>query len=391
MSDTYNHTRTSISNDSSYGSGNEGTRSTRETSYIADQGNSSTSKQNWGNSATRSLYSAQANLLGTAATGRDLLQSRLWHGVPQLTQEQMGMFEAAYTGHQFMFVVDMPKFLTSGIYENTNAHQSMRNLKAIIERASTGFSGASNITAEFSDQDDGNDRKMSHVVRVHKPQDPISIKLHEFAALPVKNAIETWLTGIYDYQSMHGNYHGNLGIPGGWCMKNHTMSILVVQVDPSWTEIQDASYYFNMIPNEVPFDNMSWTKGEYDIIQDYDIQFTCNEIRTPMVMNIAEKYVNNRILKYVESSVYNSRRFVPRAFSEDDDIDTGYQYKARNANSNSERIIDDYMYGYSSTTTGKTIDSKTDMKEAQLPLSVDAKNRIPSSYSTGNPVMGYTD
>ena len=288
---------------------------------------------NWGSAAERSRFNINTNQSsGTMSdNGKEIFQSRLWHGVPQLTEEQMSMFNAAYSGHTFLFVVVVPKFLTTGIYEDLNAHMAIKNLKAIIERASTGFSGPSNITAQFSDQNDGAERKVSHITQVTKAQSDISLKLHEFAGLPVKNAIELWLTGIFDPYSQHGSYHGNLGISGGWGIQNHSMSLLTVQVDPSWTGIQDAAYYFNMIPTEVPFDGFNWTKGESDIIQDYDIQFKCNEFRGPSIMSAAEQYMNNRILSLTETSVYNSRQFVPNTFSEGEGAKTTY-YAVTGAN-----------------------------------------------------------
>ena len=300
-----------------YGPGNRETFAYRTKYYGNKTGQSATQdkRPNWGQQAQRSIYNVFANQVDTQMKDRDLLQSRLWHGVPQLSSEQMEMFEAAYTGHQFIFVVDMPKFMTEGIYRNTNLHYQARNLKAVIERASTGFSGPSNITADFGDVNDGNGRKLSHVTAVTKEQNDITLRLHEFAGLPVKNALESWMTGTYDYKSEHGHYFGNLGIPGGWCLANHTAAILVVQVDPSWQVIQDAAYYFNMFPTEVPFDHFEWTKGEHTIVDDYSITFRCNEERSPMIMYAAERYMNNRILSMVATSVYNSRQFVVDNFA----------------------------------------------------------------------------
>ena len=273
---------------------------------------------NWGVNAKRSIYNVFANQSDKLRMSRrNLLDSRLWHGVPQLSDDQMKMFEAAYTGHTFIFVVDVPHFMYRGLYAgDTNMHQQIKNLKAVIERASTGFSGPTNIMAESNDQNDGDGRKISHIVSVTKEQNNISLKLHEFAGLPVKNAIESWLTGIYDVRSQHGNYHGNLGIQGGWCLANHSMSMLVVQVTPDWTTIQDAAYYYNMVPTEVPFDSFNWTKGDQAIIDDYDIEFYANEERSPAIMYAAEKYMNNRVLSMVATSVYNSRQFVVHDFNE---------------------------------------------------------------------------
>ena len=299
--------------------------------------NSGTFDANWGQGAKRSMYHVTNSQSGTSINGRNLLNSRLWHGVPQLTEEQLSMFEAAYTGHTFIFVIKAPKFMTEGYYYGKDMHYQMKNLKAVIERASTGFSGPQNIMAQTVDQEDGNGRKVSHVINVTKEQGNISLRLHEFAGLPVKNAIENWLTGIYDIKSQHGNYHGNLGISGGWCLANHSMAILVVQVTPDWTTIQDAAYYYNMVPTEVPFDHFNWTKGDQTIVEDYDLEFVANEERSPAIMYAAEKYMNNRVLSMVATSVYNSRQFVAYDFA--DQAKEGF-----NANITTDMILDTKQY-----------------------------------------------
>lgn len=311
--------------------------------------------RNFGQSASRSLYSNFANMTGTEMTKRDLLSSRLWYGVPQLTDEQLSMFDAAYTGHTFIFVVNVPKFMTSGIYKGTNMHQQIRNLKAVIERASTSFDGASEITVNAAQQDDGNSQKVDHVTSVTKDQSTISIGLHEFAGLPVKNALESWVTGIQDYKSGHGGYHGNLGIPGGWSIANHTMSILVVQVNPSWTVVQDAAYYYNMVPTSVPFDHFSWQKREYGIVQDLNISFTCNEERSPMIMHVAERFMNNRVLSMVETSVFNQNQFVQDTFmaGEDKTLEVSGRESMLKSGVGEDTILDKYQFniGVDSTDT----------------------------------------
>lgn len=317
-----------------------------------------------GADASRSLYSTHGSYFGKQMTDRTLLNSRLWHGVPQLTTEQLAMFEAAYTGHTFIFVVDVPAFMTTGIFKDTNMHAHMKNLKAVIERASTSFSGASDITVNFGTQEDGHEKKLAHVTSVTKAQDQITLGLHEFAGLPVKNALETWVTGIYDYRSQHGNYHGNLGIPGGWCLANHSMSILVVQVSPDWQVIQDAAYYYNMVPVNVPFDSFNYTKGQTDIVPDLSIAFQCNEERSPAITFAAERYMNNRVLSMVESSVYNSRVYVANTFGDDASLSSA------GFDSNLNQYIDDYQYNQQITNAGakanKAFPSKTQLSDSEL-------------------------
>lgn len=260
-----------------------------------------------------SAYSVFNDPVGKGAANRSFLNSRLWHGVPQLTEEQMKMFEAAYSGHTFFFVTGLPKFMTTGMYADasTHVHALIKNFKTIVERCCVSYSGAQGLTLNTADQEDGATRKISHAINAQKEQGDIQLKLHEFAGLPVRNALEAWVNGIFDYRSQHGNYLGNLGIQGGWCLANHTMGLLVVQTDPSWTEIQDAVYYCNILPTEVPFDSFNFDKGEGTIVPDYDLTFKANEIRSEAVMKAAEAYMNNRILTMVNTAVYKGAAFDP--------------------------------------------------------------------------------
>lgn len=310
--------------------------------YVTGTQDGSVSSANWGAGASRSMYSPFTKLSTSNDHTRDLLNSRLWHGVPQLTEEQMGMFEAAHQGHTFIFVVGMPKFMTTGIYANTLMHQQARNLKSVIERASTAFTGPADISATEGTMDDGDEKKVSHIVSVTKAQNDISLTLHEFAGQPVKNGLETWLTGVFDYRSQHGNYFGNLNIPGGWCLANHTMSILVVQVDPSWTVVQDAAYYYNMWPTDVPFDSFTWDKGNHSIIDSLNITFKCNEERSPMITYAAERYMNNRVLSMVATSVYNSRQFVVNDFAHRD-TNTMYELEGFKQNINTDTTTGSFI------------------------------------------------
>lgn len=288
----------------------------------------------WGTGATRSIYNTFAPYTEDVATKRNLLASRLWKGVPQLTDEMMGAFDAAFTGHTFFFVRDVPRFMYTGIYANTNMHQQIKNLKAIIERACIGFSGANQMTADGTGTMSDGNTQLQFITNVSKRTTSIQLTLHEFAGLPVKNAIETWLTGIVDPLSRHGSYHGNLGIPGGWCLQNHTMSLLVVHVDPSWTEIMDAAYYNNMMPTEVPNDVQTYSKQSVELIGDANVNFICNEHRSPAVMKAAEVYMNNRILSIAHTAAFNSREFVPDAkalyygakFADGAMVDGSYNY-----------------------------------------------------------------
>ena len=73
-----------------------GSYSASETARTYTIGNEDpNSNSNWGKGASRSLYSVFSNGGGNEARNRDLLKSRLWKGVPQLSIDQLKAFEAA--------------------------------------------------------------------------------------------------------------------------------------------------------------------------------------------------------------------------------------------------------------------------------------------------------
>ena len=249
------------------------------------------------------------------ATARNLADSRLWAGVPQLALANIAQYDPAYQGHTFMFVTNTPLFLDAT--RNSVGGLHMGNLTALIERASTGFSGAGNKTVSFAEQTDGYaNRKMQHPTAVIKEIDEITLKMHEFKGLVLKNAIEYWIDGIYDEKSQHASYYGQVEAME-FSIANHTMGVLVVQVDPSWYQIQDAAWYHNMIPVEVPFEHFNWTKGEVNIVEDYDLRFKANEERGPFVTDSAILYMNAKILavmdQYYDRANYDPRIPVPTA------------------------------------------------------------------------------
>lgn len=236
-------------------------------------------------------------------------QSRLWQGVPDMTTANIRAFDPAYQGHTFLFVTGTPVFLEAAYDTTGTGAQHMTNLTTLIQEASTGFSGQNNKVVNFVEQTDGySNRKMSHPTSVTKDIDEITVKLHEFKGLVLKNAIEYWVDGIYDEKSQVAHYYGAISTLE-FSIANHTMSMLTVQVDPSWLEIQDSAWYHNMIPVEVGFEHFGWEKGQVNIVEDFDLRFKANEERGPLITEAAIAYMNSEILanmaKYFDRRNYN--------------------------------------------------------------------------------------
>lgn len=230
---------------------------------------------------------------------RDLSTASLWKGATYLKHGNQSEIDPAYTGHTFIFPTHGANFM---IQAGGDHAKHMKNLMNIIRNSSTGFNGQNSKQVGFSEITDGfASRKVQHPVTVTKECDQINIKLHEFNGLVVKNALEDWLDGMLDEKVQRSHYWGKAGTLR-YSIQNHSMGVLVVQTDPSWLIIQEAAWYYNMVPKEVNFDFFSFTKGTIELVEDYDLAFTCNEERSDAVRLIAESYMNTYILSQLDQS-----------------------------------------------------------------------------------------
>lgn len=242
-----------------------------------------------------------ANEKVTAITApvRDLSTASLWKGANYLKHGNQSEIDPAYSGHTFLFPTHGASFMIAA----GGTHKThMANIMNLIRNASTAFSGQNSKMVNFGEVVDGfANRKVQHPVSVTKECDQITIKLHEFQGLVLKSALEDWIDGILDEKVQRSHYWGqstNLK----YSIQNHSMGVLVVQTDPTWTIIQEAAWYYNMVPSEVQFDFFNFTKGQIDIVDDYDLVFRCNEERSPAVRAAAEAYMNAFILNELSTS-----------------------------------------------------------------------------------------
>jgi hypothetical protein len=251
----------------------------------------------------------------------DISSSRLWAGVPDWALKNINMYDPAFQGHTFLFVTHMPQFMKelsvnalpkySTLAASAKSH--IGNLQGLIERASTAFNGTSAKTVNFAEQTDGySDRKLNSPVSVTKDIDEVTIRMHEFKGLVLKHAIEFWVDGMFDIKSKHASYYGLIqDAILEFSLQNHTMGVLVVQTDPGWLNVQEAAWFQNMIPVEVPFESFHWEKGDNKIIDDYDCRFKCNEERSDVIDAAAVSYMQTRIVDNINTKYFDRYLYDP--------------------------------------------------------------------------------
>jgi len=194
----------------------------------------------------------------------------LWAGVSKVSENLLKSFDPNYTGYVHIFVTRTPVIFDRFYPEYA------KNFKAVLERASTSFTGIPELTMNFQDQTHGfADRKVPHATYSDFNFDQASIRCLEFKGLPVYSMINEWLENMSDPISKIADYKGRAAeLPGGYSLANHTCSFIAVTTDPTMTLINGRAHYItSAMPVSMTNEHFHWNSGEIAITEGYDLAF----------------------------------------------------------------------------------------------------------------------
>lgn len=204
-------------------------------------------------------------------TANSISSSSLWLGVPNLSEEMLKNFDPAYTGHTHIFLIRTPKIFDLYYAEHKD------NLKAILERTTTSFTGIPELTLNFQDQTHGfADRHVSHATSAEFNFDQGTLRCLEFKGLPTYTMIRDWIENISDPISKIGDYKGRAGVDQSleYSIANHTASFIVCTTDPTHTRLQGRAHYITAaMPTAITNEHYNMNAGEIGIIDGFDIAF----------------------------------------------------------------------------------------------------------------------
>lgn len=180
------------------------------------------------------------------------------------------------------------------------------NFRSYIETGFKSVSGIGNLSAEGIDVEGGwAAQKFSNMSVVRDETETITIELTEMTGSPVREFIETWMTGIRDPRSGVAHYHGALETPVQaedsthlpYCERNHTGEFIYVALDPTAHYIEYACLLAHVWPKNVPKEHYNYQSGSRDVVS-MSLEFAATKYEGHYINDIAAYYLAASNLKY---------------------------------------------------------------------------------------------
>lgn len=177
------------------------------------------------------------------------------------------------------------------------------NFRSYLETGFKEVSGIQDIDVEFIDIEGGwAGQKFSNISLARDNTDEITVQLYEQTGSPVREFIETWITGARDTRSGVAHYHGAVQTPANedgiaYCEKNHTGEFIYMTLDPTAKYIEYACMFAHVMPTKVPKSHLNYTSGNrQDVVM--DLSFKVTKYESKYINDIAAWYLANDELKY---------------------------------------------------------------------------------------------
>lgn len=226
----------------------------------------------------------------------------LFSGVWDLNQNNLDRFDPFITGYSFIVWTKLPAF-----FEKSDITGLSDRFKGITEKNFKTFSGLGDMSLSVEDMTHGfTGNAYGVATNIQKENTSFTISHYESAGSPIRQLYTYWVTGIRDFETGLGNYHGLVDkLEGGYSAKNHTGELLYILTDPSggWngTGIEFACYYTNVMPTKIPMDHLNYTSGDHSV-PELSIDFRGNYHQSDAINELAAKFLKENHIKKGYSS-----------------------------------------------------------------------------------------
>ena len=223
---------------------------------------------------------------------KDFSQYSIWLGGVDVSAKNIDQFDPLRTGYARLFLVRCPRFM-----EIFDLDMSKR-FKHFVEMGFIGVSGIANTTMEYEKLTGGYAGNNFDIPSVCRDEtDGITIRLYELSGSPVREYVDTWMTGISDPLTGLSHYHGVIDETCTFKASNHIMESFYVCTDPTGIEIEYACMFSNQMPKTVAKQHFEYESGSHPAVR-LDLDFTATRYESPQINEICSALLNKfRILR----------------------------------------------------------------------------------------------
>jgi hypothetical protein len=224
-----------------------------------------------------------------------------WLNGIDVTQQNLDKFTPYIQGISRVFVYNPPIYMDNLFPDKT------ASFRTTIEAGFTRIQGIADLDVSFVDFEGGfAGQRYQTVGLVRDNTDSVTISVYELSGLPIREYLETWVSGVTDPRSGVAHYHGLLasGVLGEFSPKNHTMEVYYATLDPTATNLEYGCLFAHMFPRRVSKDHLNFEQGNRNNAL-IDMEFATTKYESPAINYVARYYV---VASHIE---YNYLAFTP--------------------------------------------------------------------------------
>ena len=233
-----------------------------------------------------------------------------------VTHQNLDQFTPYIRGVSRIFLHKPPAFMLAMYPDMT------RRFKTYLETGYTTIDGIGDISVDFTDFEGGfAGQRFSTVLLARDDTESVTISVYELSGSPIREYLDTWVTGVRDIRSGIAHYNGMIAEKGAdyYGEHNHSAEMIYVTMDPTAINLEYCCMFAHMFPTRVPKSHLNYEKGNRDNAQ-MDLEFRTTKYESPAINNVGTWYIQNSAVNY------NYLDFDPRVTTQGRGYTGGYTY-----------------------------------------------------------------
>lgn len=219
-----------------------------------------------------------------------------------VTQQNLDQMTPYIPGISRIFMHRTPLFMEVAFKDLT------ANFKSLVETGAKSVTGISDISVDFTPIEGGfNAQSFQNISKTNDESTQLGFTVYEQTGSPVREFIETWVTGVRDPRSGVAHYHGAVETPMNkfdgkgtvipYGEKNHTAEFIYYTLDPTAHFLEYSCMWAHCMPTTVPKDHYNFQSGQRDAIE-MNLTFAGEKYESRYINDIAINYIIKDQLEY---------------------------------------------------------------------------------------------